>query len=102
VGTTARYKLRYIDVGQPLAGTRAQLEANATTTDAALGKVQDYVTQLAAYLGPAYGAAHKTFLAADTDGVPYFDPAGTAANPVGVGLDADGTPYYFDFEEPTP
>jgi hypothetical protein len=101
MGTTARYGFTYIDPGQPLNLTRAALESNAKTAEAGLGKVADYVTQLSAYLGPAYGVQHKTFLAADIDGVPYFDPAGTAANPVGVGLDSDGNPYYFDFEEPS-
>lgn len=102
MGTTPRYGFSYIDPGQPLNLTRAALETNAQTAETGLAKVADYVTQLAAYLGPAYGAPHQTFLAADTDGTPYFDPAGTAANPVGVGLDSDGTPYFFDFEEPSP
>lgn len=89
MAATARYGLQYIPLGHPLNGTRAQLEANAHTTEAALTQVQAYVNQLATIL-----PAGQTVIGLDIDGRPYFDPTGTVADPVGLGLDTDGRPYF--------
>lgn len=95
MGATARYGLTYIDRGQPIRDTRAGLQSNAETTDAALTRIQAYVNQLATVL-----PGGQTVIGFDTDGVPYVDRAGSVSNPANVGIDTDGTPYLVRFSDP--
>jgi hypothetical protein len=88
--TTPRFHLRYLGVGDSARNLRADLQANAETTETALENVQALVAQLAVLL-PTGG---QTVIGLDIDGRPYYDPSGVVASPVLVGLDTDGRPYY--------
>ena len=90
---TPRYALQFIAPGEPMNTTRAQLEANAYATEAALTRVQAQVNQLTTIL-----PAGQAYISLDTDGVPYVDPAGTVLHPVGIGVDTDGAAYVVLFE----
>jgi hypothetical protein len=94
MGATARYGLAYIDRGEPMRNTRADLQANAETTEAALLRIAGYVDQLVTVLP---GSA--TYIGTDTDGAPYYDPSGAATQPAAVGLDTDGVPYLVSFTD---
>lgn len=89
MGYTTRYRLRYLDRGEPLTVTRQALADNAQTIETALTTVQARANDLAALL-----PAGQTVIALDTDGVPFFDPAATVSNPIPMGLDTDGVPYF--------
>lgn len=95
MGATARYGLQYIDRGQPIRDTRAQLQNNAETTDAALTRIQAYVNQLATIL-----PGGQTVIGIDIDGNPYVNRAGSVSNPAAIGLDTDGNPYVVRFLDP--
>jgi hypothetical protein len=94
MGTTPRYRLRYLDRYDPANGTRAVLQDNAETTEAALTRIAGYVDQLATVV-----PGGQTYIGLDTDGTPYFDPAGSVASPAGVGVDTDGVPYVVAFTD---
>lgn len=95
MGVTPRYKLRYLDRLDGANQTRAILQDNAETTEAALTKLQAYANQLASLV-----PLGQTILGLDTDGVPYVVRSGTAARPAGVGVDTDGVPFIIRFYDP--
>jgi hypothetical protein len=94
--STPRFGIRYLAVGDSARGLRADLEANAKTTETALEKVQAFAAQLASLMQGGPGKT-QAYIGLDTDGVPYFDPAGSVPKPVQIGLDTDSTPYFLDW-----
>jgi hypothetical protein len=95
-GQTARFKFRYLLVGESLRNFRADTQANAETNDAALTKMQGFVAQMASLMQGGPGRT-QTIIGKDTDGVPYFDPTTAVAQPLQIGLDIDNVPYYIDW-----
>jgi hypothetical protein len=95
MATTPRYGFAYLDDLEPLNNTRAKLQDNAETAEAALARIDAYVDQLATVI-----PGGQTYIGIDTDGVPYFDPTGSVTAPAGVGIDTDGTPYIVEWTHP--
>jgi hypothetical protein len=95
MGATARFGLQYIDRGQPMRDTRAQLQANAESIERTLENIQGFVASYVAASGIGQGWS-QTFIGLDTDGTPYVNPAGVT-QPVRIGLDTDGTPYVINW-----
>lgn len=93
---TPRFGLRFLGIGDSARNLRADLQANAETTETALANIQGFVASYVAATGVGQGWS-QTFIARDTDGVPYFDPTGSVAQPVRIGLDIDGIPFIIDW-----
>jgi hypothetical protein len=93
--TTTRYGLQFIAPGESLNQTRAQLEANAWSVEAALTRQQARINDLTTVF-----PAGQAVIGIDVDGRPYFDPSGTVSDPCAVGLDTDGRPYFIPFASP--